>query len=281
MKRKTSPLVRVLQLVILIVACIFALYPIWFAILASGRAGQSLFTLNVGGMFLPTEWTWENYRVMLFQKPFLTWLGNSVYVSAITTVACLLVTTSAAFALSRFKFPGREFILILLLALSAFPGILSLVAVAQLLTAIGLYGKHLGLILAYTAGTLVFCTWNLKGYFDSIPIDLEEAARIDGCDPIQAFLLVALPLVRPALAVTALLGFLSAWGDFIFASVLIPAPESAQLAVPALYNLAGSQSTPWGYFAAGSVIVILPTLIIFLLVQRNFEAGLTVGAVKG
>jgi arabinogalactan oligomer/maltooligosaccharide transport system permease protein len=281
MNRKTPALVRVLQYAILVVAGIFAIYPIWFAILASGRASQSLFTTNVLGMFIPIEWTFDNYRAMLLQEPLLTWLGNSFYVAAITTVACLLVTTSAAFALSRFKFAGREFLLILLLALSTFPGILSLVAVAQLLTAIGLYGKHWGLILAYTAGTLVFCTWNLKGYFDSIPIDLEEAARIDGCDPVQAFFQVALPLVRPALAVTALLGFLSGWGDFIFASVLVPAPDSAKLAVPGLYSLAGTQSTPWGYFAAGAIFVIIPTMIVFLLVQRNFESGLTMGGVKG
>lgn len=281
MKRKTSPLVRVVQYTILIAAAIFALYPVWFAILASGRAGERLYTLNVAGMFFPVEWTFENYRAMLFDKPFLTWLGNSVYVASVTTIASLIVTTASAFALSRFKFRGREFFLIFLLALSTFPGLLSLVAIAQVLTAIGLYGKHLGLILAYTTGTLVFCTWNLKGYFDSIPIDLEEAARIDGCGPVQAFLLVALPLVRPALAVTALLAFLSGWGDFVFASVLVPAPDSMKLAVPALYAMAGSQSTPWGYFAAGAVIVIVPTLLVFLYVQKYFESGLTVGGVKG
>ncbi len=281
MNHKTPALVRVVQYVILVIAVIFAIYPIWFAILASGRASQSLFTTNIAGMFIPIEWTFENYRAMLFDKPLLTWLGNSFYVASITTAACLLITTSAAFALSRFKFVGREFLLILLLALSTFPGILSLVAVAQLLTAIGLYGSHVGLILAYTSGTLVFCTWNLKGYFDSIPIDLEEAARIDGCDPVQAFLQVALPLVRPALAVTALLGFLSGWGDFIFASVLVPAPDSLKLAVPGLYSLAGTQSTPWGYFAAGAIFVIIPTMIVFLIVQRNFESGLAIGGVKG
>lgn len=281
MKRKTSPLVRFVQYAILIAASIFALYPVWFAVLASGRLGERLYTLNVAGMFFPVEWTFENYRAMLFDKPFLTWLGNSVYVAAVTTVASLIVTTASAFALSRFKFKGREFFLIFLLALSTFPGLLSLVAIAQVLTAVGLYGKHLGLILAYTTGTLVFCTWNLKGYFDSIPIDLEEAARIDGCGPVQAFLLVALPLVRPALAVTALLAFLSGWGDFVFSSVLIPAPDSMKLAVPALYSMAGSQSTPWGYFAAGAVIVIIPTLLVFLFVQKYFESGLTVGGVKG
>jgi arabinogalactan oligomer/maltooligosaccharide transport system permease protein len=270
-----------LQYFILILAGLFAFYPVWFAILASGRLGDRLYTMNLGGMFVPTEWTFENYRAMLFDKPLLTWLRNSLYVASLTTVASVIVTTSAAFALSRFKFYGREFILIFLLAIQTFPAILSLVAIAQLLTAIGLYGKHEGLILAYTTGTLVFSTWNMKGYFDTIPIDLEEAAMIDGCGPIQSFILIAIPLARPALAVTALLGFLSGWGDFVFASVLVPAPDSMKLAVPGLFSLAGLQSVPWGYFAAGAMLVIIPTIIVFLSLQRFLVAGLTVGGVKG
>jgi arabinogalactan oligomer / maltooligosaccharide transport system permease protein len=281
MNRKPTTPILILQYAFLILVSIFALYPIWFAVLASGRIGDRLYTLNLAGMFVPTEWTFENYRVMLFEKPLLTWLKNSLYVASVTTVAAVVVATFSAFALSRFRFKGREFFLILLLALSTFPGILSLVAVAQVLTALGLYGKHEGLILAYTTGTLVFATWNLKGYFDTIPIEIEEAAMLDGCGPVQAFALVALPLVRPALAVTALMGFLSGWGDYIFASVLVPAPDKLKLAVPGLFSLAGSQSVPWGYFAAGALMVILPTILVFMAVQRNFEAGLTMGGVKG
>ncbi len=281
MNRKTKPIVRVLQYTILVLAALFAFYPVWFAILASGRLGDRLYTLNLLGMFIPTEWTFENYRVMLFERPFLTWLRNSLYVATATTFLSMLVCTSAAFALSRFRFKGREFFLIFLLAISTFPGLLSLVAIAQLLTAIGLYGKHIGLILAYTTGTLVFCTWNLKGYFDTIPIDLEESAMLDGCGPVQAFILIALPLARPALAVTAILGFMAGWGDFVFASVLVPAPDSLKLAVPALYSLANSMSVPWGYFASGAVIVIIPTIIVYLSMNRYFEGGLTLGGVKG
>lgn len=281
MKRKTKPWIRVLQYAILIIATIYAFYPVWFAILASGRLGDRLYTLNFLGMFIPTQWTFENYRVMLFERPFLTWLTNSLKVASITTLASLLVSTSAAFALSRFRFKGREFFLVFLLAISTFPGLLSLVAIAQLLTALGLYGKHLGLILAYTAGTLVFCTWNLKGYFDTIPVEMEESAMLDGCGPLQAFILIALPLARPALAVTAILGFMAGWGDFVFASVLVPAPDSLKLAVPALYSLANSMSVPWGYFAAGAVIVIIPTIIVYLSMNRYFEGGLTLGGVKG
>jgi arabinogalactan oligomer/maltooligosaccharide transport system permease protein len=281
MRRKTKLWVRLLQYTILIIAAIFAFYPVWFAILASGRLGDRLYTLNLAGMFIPINWTFENYRVMLFERPFLTWLTNSFKVASITTIASLIVCTSAAFALSRFRFKGREFFLVFLLAISTFPGLLSLVAIAQLLTALGLYGKHLGLILAYTSGTIVFCTWNLKGYFDTIPIDLEESAMLDGCGPIQAFILIALPLAKPALAVTAILGFMAGWGDFVFASVLVPAPDALKLAVPALYSLANSMSVPWGYFAAGAVIVVIPTVLVYLFMNRYFEGGLTLGGVKG
>lgn len=281
MKRKPTTGVLVMQYAILIMGAAFAIYPLWFALLASGRTGDRLYTLNLAGMFMPTEWTFENYRVMIFEKPLLTWLRNSLYVASLTTVLSLVVTTSAAYAFSRLRFVGREFYLILLLAIQTFPAVLSLVAVAQLLTALGLYGKHEGLILAYTTGALVFSTWNLKGYFDTIPVELEEAAQIDGCGPLQSFWLVALPLARPALAITALLGFLAGWGDFIFASVLVPAPDNMKLVVPGLYSMANSQSTPWGYFAAGGLLIITPTIIVFLVLQRYLEGGLTVGGVKG
>jgi arabinogalactan oligomer/maltooligosaccharide transport system permease protein len=280
MNRKPSPRVMVLMYVILILAALFAFYPVWFAILASGRLGDRLYTLNLGGMFFPTEWTWENYRVMLVEKPLLNWIRNSLYVAIVTSIASLLISTSAAFAVSRFRFYGREVMLIFLLAIQTFPGVLALVAVAQILTALGLYRTHEGLILAYTIGTLVFATWNMKGYFDTIPIDLEEAAMIDGCGPVQSFIRIALPLALPALAVTALLGFMAGWGDFIFASVLIPAPDSMKLAVPGLFSLANDQSVPWGYFAAGGMIIVLPTLIVFLALQRFLIGGLTAGGVK-
>ena len=281
MIRKPSRPARILQYVILILMSILALYPIYFAILASGRPGQSLYTINIAGMFAPIQWTWENYRTMLLQSDFLIWVKNSLIVADLTTALSMVVVTSAAFAFSRFKFRFREFGLILMLGLQAYPGLLSLSAITLILTAFGLYGKHLGLILAYTTGTLVFSTLNLKGYFDTIPIDLEEAAMIDGCGPVQSFLLIALPLARPALAITALLGFLGGWSDYVLASALVPAPSNMKLAVPALYGLTTSLSTPWGQFAAGFVIVVIPTIILFLYLQRYLEAGLTLGGVKG
>lgn len=280
MSRHPSKRVLVIQYVILILASLFAFYPVWFAILASGRLGDRLYTLDIAGMFMPTQWTWENYRIMLFERPLLDWIRNSLYVAVVTSIASLLISTSAAFAVSRFRFYGREVMLIFLLAIQTFPGVLALVAIAQILTALGLYRTHEGLILAYTVGTLVFATWNMKGYFDTIPVDLEEAAMIDGCGPIQSFIRIALPLALPALAVTALLGFMAGWGDFIFASVLVPAPDTMKLAVPGLFSLANDQSVPWGYFAAGGMVIVLPTLIVFLALQRFLIGGLTAGGVK-
>ena len=280
MNRKKR-ITKVLQVVAAIIATIFALYPVWFVILASGRPGARLLTMDLPSMFLPTTWSFENYQIMLFKQPFLTWIKNSFFVAGMTTIFCMLVATSAAFAFSRMRFYGREIGLVLFLAIQSFPGVLSLVPVAQLLTAMGLYRNLWGLVMAYVSGTLVFTTMVLKGYFDTIPIDLEEAAMIDGCGPVQSFIMIALPLARPALATTALFAFMGGWGEFVLASVLVPAPDSSKTSMVALYQIANSLSVPWGQFAAGAVLIIIPILIVFLYLQRYLEGGLTLGGVKG
>lgn len=279
--RKPKGWILVLQYLFLIITSIFALYPVWFAVLASGREGGRLYTLSLPGMFIPTEWTFNNYTHMLFESTFLTWMRNSMFVAGFTTLACLIIATSAAFAFSRFRFYGREFGLILMLAIQAFPGVLSLVPVALLLTAMGLYANLWGLVLAYVVGNLVFTTWLLKGYFDTIPVELEEAAMIDGCGPIQSFLLIGLPMAKPALAVTALLSFMGSWGEYVFASVLIPAPDAKRTLMVGMYQMANTQSIPWGYFAAGAVLVILPVILVYAYFQKYLVGGLTLGGVKG
>jgi arabinogalactan oligomer/maltooligosaccharide transport system permease protein len=281
MNRPPTRRTKVIFYVILALMTLFALYPIWFAILASGRPGQRLYTFNLPGMFVPTQWTWENYRALLFDTTFLTWIKNSLFVAICTAIASLFLGTSGAFAFSRFKFRGREAGLILFLAIQAFPGILALVPIAQILSALGLYGSYWGLIMAYMAGQLVFATWMLKGFFDTIPIDLEEAGMIDGCGPIQSFVNIALPLARPALAVTTLFGFMAGWGEFFLANILIPAPDVKKTVMVGMFQMAAEVNIPWGQFAAGAVMVIIPIVLVFLWLQRYLEAGLTVGGVKG
>jgi arabinogalactan oligomer/maltooligosaccharide transport system permease protein len=272
---------KVLIYVVLVLMALFALYPVWFAILAAGRPGQRLYTFDLSGMLLPTQWTWDNLQELLAETAFLTWVKNSLFVATATALAALFIGTSAAFAFSRFKFYGRQAGLILFLAIQAFPGILSLVPIAQILSAVGLYANHWGLIMAYLAGTLVFVIWNLKGYFDTIPIDLEEAAMIDGCGPIQSFVNIALPLARPALAVTLLFGFMAGWGEFFLANILIPAPDAKKTVMVGMYQMANEVNIPWGRFASGAVLVLIPIILIFLWLQRYLESGLTVGGVKG
>ncbi|RMH02298.1 MAG: sugar ABC transporter permease [Chloroflexi bacterium] len=287
--KKLNPFVKFLFYAVLVVAVIFAVYPIWFMFLASIRPGQSLVSLDLAGMFWPTEVTWSNYQAMLFGTPipgsnpydFWRWVYNSLKVAGLTTIATLFISTSAAFAVSRFQFRGREMLLIFFLAIQAFPGILSLIPIAQLLTAMGLFGTHLGLILAYSAGALVFNTWNLKGYFDTIPVELEEAAMIDGAGPIQSFIRIVLPLSTPALAVTAWFGFLGGFSEFVLASILLAGKPGQDTLPVALWKLSGSQSVPWGQFAAGALLISIPLLIIFFLTQRFLVSGLTIGGVKG
>jgi len=281
MNRPPTTGAKVVMYVILILMTLLALYPIWFAILASGRAGQRLYTFNLAGMFVPTEWTWDNYQTLLRDTSFLTWMKNSLIVATLTSIASVSLGTTGAFAFSRFKFRGREAGLILFLAIQAFPGILALVPIAQILSALGLYGKIWGLVIAYMAGQLVFATWMLKGFFDTIPIDLEEAGRIDGCGPIQSFIHIALPLARPALAITGLFGFMAGWGEFFLANILIPAPDAKKTVMVGMFQLANEVNIPWGQFAAGAVMVIIPIVVVFLWLQKYMEAGLTVGGVKG
>lgn len=282
-KSRNKRIALVISYVILVVAVIFAIYPVYFAFLVSVRPNGQLLSLNLADMFIPTTGiSFDSYNTVMFGKqPFFSWLGNSLVISLSTSLASVLIATSAAFTISRFKFIGRNALLIMFLAIQAFPGVLALNAITQLLTKLGLYGNPLGLILAYSAGTLVFSTWNLKGYFDTIPVEIEESALIDGCNTFQSFYYVLLPLSLPAVAITAFFGFLAGWGEFALASAIIPAPAVRQTLPVALNALANSTSVPWGLFAAASMVVAIPTMIMFYLMQNNLQAGLTAGGVKG
>jgi arabinogalactan oligomer/maltooligosaccharide transport system permease protein len=268
---------------ILVLAVIFALYPVYFAFLVSIRPNGQLLSLNLLDMFIPaTGISFDSYNTVMFGKqPFFSWLGNSLFIALATSAVSVLLATSAAFTISRIKFRGRSALLIMFLAIQAFPGVLALNAITNLLTRLGLYGSPYGLILAYAAGTIVFCTWNLKGYFDTVPVEIEESALIDGCNTFQSFFLILLPLSLPAIAITAFFGFLAGWGEFALASAIIPAPTAKQTLPVALQAMANSTSVPWGQFAAASMLVAIPTSILFLVMQRYLRSGLTAGGVKG
>jgi arabinogalactan oligomer/maltooligosaccharide transport system permease protein len=276
--RKQSMGALSLQYLILLLGTFFAVFPIYFVMQASLRPGNQLYTTDL--QLFPSDATLDNFRYVLTQLPLLTWLRNSITIAAATTVATLLITVPAGYALSRFVFRGRGGILTGLLALQAFPALLALPAFYLILLQLGLLNSHIGLILIYAAGATAFNIWNIKGYFDTISIDLAEAATIDGATTTQAFLLVMLPLARPVLAVTALFGFLSGFGDFILANTVL-FDEQLYTAPVGVFTLQNGYRNPWGWFAACALIIALPVTVLFLYLQRHLVSGLSAGGVKG
>ncbi len=257
---------------------IIAVFPVFFVLQASVRPGQSLYTLTLS--LWPDHPTLDNFRYILTQIPFPTWLRNSLIVCTATMFAGLVGSATGAYALSRFRFAGKRMTLILLLAIQSFPTVLALIPIYIILRLVHLIGTPIGLILAYVSVALVFAAWNLKGYFDTIPHEIDEAALMDGCTPTQAFLRVTLPLAVPALAVTALLMFITGWNEWVMAQTLL-SDENTYTVPVGLWGLQNDYRIPWGYFASAALIVSIPIMTLFLLLQRYFRSGLTVGGVKG
>ncbi len=265
----------------LAVMTIFALFPIYYVVQASLAGGQNLYTTSL--QLLPANPTFDNYIYVLTKLPLLNWLVNSFFIATLTTLIGLAFSVTGAYALSRFRFAGREMTLNTLLALQAFPGLLALTAYYVLLNKLGLLNTLVGLVVIYAAGSLVFSCWNMKGYFDTLPVELDQAALIDGATHLQAFLRVTLPLAAPALAATALFTFLGGWNEYALANLVLNsnATGSNLTFMLGLFALQGDFRTPWGEFAAASVIISIPLLIMFLYMQRFFQSGLTIGGVKG
>ena len=228
----------------------------------------------------PTQWSIDNF-VELFLEPYtLQQLANSLLISGMTTVVGISFSTTAAYALSRYRFPGRQAGLMGLLVTQMFPGTLMMIPLYQLLDFLGLLDRSLGLILVYSATAIPFCVWSLKGYFDTIPRALEESAIMDGASPLILFWKIILPLSRPAIAVTALFSFMTAWNEYILAATFL-SDEAAYTYPVRLQQYVGVYTTQWGYFAAGALIVSLPVMLLFFALQRQLIGGLTAGAVKG
>lgn len=205
---------------------------------------------------------------------------NSILVAVTVTLLGLLISTSAAYALSRFRFAGREGTLRAFLLSQMFPGVVTTIPLYFLLDKLHLLNHLAGLVLVYATTSIPFCTFMLKGYFDTLPKELEEAVLLDGGTRFTAFYRVALPLARPALAVTALFSFLTAWNEYILAYTFMSAPVRFTLPV-ALQHYVGDFSTEWGHFAAGATLVSIPVMALFFALQKHLIGGLTAGAVKG
>ncbi len=263
---------------VLLVFALIAVYPVTRILTISLRPGDRLLSTSLA--LFPDDATLENYRVLLFETPFLRWLFNSILVSLVVTVTGVAFASTAGYALSRFKFAGKGAMLSGLLVTQMFPATMLLLPLYVVLINLQLLNSYLGIIIIYTATALPFCVWQMKGYYDTIPYALEEAARIDGCTPWQAFYKVIFPLAAPALVITALFSFMTAWNEYVVANVVLQDTNLFTLPL-GLKLFQGSLTTQWGLYAAGALLVSIPVVLLFLVLSRYLISGLTLGAVKG
>lgn len=262
-----------------ILLCAVTLVPVLYALSVS-FSGQGA-ALSGGLSLLPKNPTLENYRAILFDRPFLLWLKNSLILSAGTVLVALICAIPSAYAYSRWRFPGRRAILRVLLVLNAFPQVLSMFALFRVLKTMGLLNSHAGLIMIYAGSMCVFSIWNMKGYFDTIPVEIEEASKIDGASDGQMIMRIVLPLAKPAIIVTCVMVLITVWNEYLFATTFLLDNNSYSLA-GGLYQLQSNDySRSWPLFTAASILASLPLLLIFFKIQKYMVSGLTAGGVKG
>ncbi len=263
--------------------CFATLYPVLWVVKMALSPTQAL-SLTISP--IPEAVTFDHFREVLFSSDaqgrwlFGRQLLSSLVVSAATTAVGLVLAVTAAYALSRFRFPGKQMGMQALLVTQMFPATLMLVPLYSLLQTLHLLDSLSGLVLVYATSSLPFCVWMLKGYFDTLPKELEEAAIMDGASAFQVFWKVVLPLARPALAVTALFSFMTAWNEFILAATLLNDASLFTLPV-ALQRYVGEYKVEWGHFAAGALVVSAPVMVLFFALQKHLVGGLTAGGVKG
>ena len=264
----------ILRHIALLHAVAFVVLPILWIVDVAVSPGNSL-----GGGFFDVI-TMEHFNKILSSESFWIWARNSAIVSIGTTILGLALAIPAGYAFSRFRFRGRDYAMFSFLLVQMFPGVIILVPYFLVMKALGLLNTSLGLILAYSVTALPLCVWMLKGFFDTVPKELEEAALVDGCSQNQVFWKIILPLSLPAVAVTALFSFLAAWNEFLLALTFNTSEEMYTLPV-GLASLISSTGQAWGDFAAASLLVSLPVVILFIAFQRFLIEGLSAGGVKG
>lgn len=259
--------------------CIVTLIPILYALSVSFSGSNSLLSSDFS--FIPRDFTLTNYRKVLLGENITTWFRNTVFLAAATVLLSLTAAVPAAYCFSRRRFPGRRMILKCLVLLNSFPAILSMFAIYRLLRPVGLVNTRAGLILVYTGTMAVFSLWNTKGYFDTIPSEIEEAARIDGATDFQIVRKIVLPLAKPSIITTALQVLIYVWNEYIYATTFLTGEQKYTLAAGLNALQATEMTGSWPVFSAAAITVSLPVLVIFFLCQRYMTSGLTAGGVKG
>lgn len=278
-KRKQIIIKKILLHSFFVCLSFITLIPILYTLSVSLNAQNELVSSNFS--FLPSELTLKHYINLFTEKPLLLWFKNSLILAISTLGLSLSIAIPTAYAFSRLKFKGNRSIFQGLILLNAFPSILSMFAIWKLMSGpVSLVNTRLGLVLIYAGTMAIFGIMNMKGYFDTIPKEIEEAARIDGSSEFQVITKIVLPLAKPSIIVTSVLVLIYVWNEYIFSITFMTGLEKFTLAV-GLYSLqAGEMSGSWPLFAAAALLTSLPVLIVFLTIQKHMESGLTVGGVK-
>jgi multiple sugar transport system permease protein len=275
---KPSTLRRILTTDIPVVLIILlAIGPFAWMILTSLTPTAQLSATGVS--LSPAGWSMDNYVRLLKQTSFLVNMMHSLVIAAGTVILGLVVSVTAAYALSRFRFPGRKVIMLQFLLVNMFPIVLLILPLFVLFRTIGILDTHIGLILANSTVAIPFAVWMLTSYVGAIPRSLDEAAMIDGCSRLQALRRIVLPLAMPGIISTGIYIFITAWNEYLYALTL--GGRNVRPVTVAIQTLIGEYQIEWGLLAAGGVVGALPATILFLLVQRRLIGGLTQGAVKG
>lgn len=263
--------------IVLTLFSLFAIFPILQVFTISLRPGDKLLSTSLE--IIPEGATFNSYIAIFRDHPFAKWMFNSLLVTLTVTLVSVALASTAGYAFSRYKFWGRDSGMIILIATQMFPVTMLLLPLFIMLIQLGIYDSYSGLIVAYSATALPFCIWQMKGFYDTIPRSLEEAARIDGCTEVQTFWKVIFPLAQPALVITALFSFMSAWSEYLVAAVLIQDPSLFTLPM-GLKAFQSDLEVAWGLYSAGAIVVSIPVVILFVALSRYLVSGLTLGSVK-
>jgi multiple sugar transport system permease protein len=267
-----------MRLLILVPFMIFVLFPFYWVIVTSLKSTPQISERT--SIFWPDPFTFDQYAALILTTPFLRWLGNSVLVATVSTVISVSFAALAAYALARLKFVGAGLLTTFLLITYLLPGTLLFIPLYQILASIGLINSYTALMLTYPTFLLPFATWVMLGYYHSIPVELEEAAMIDGATRLYAFWKITLPLAAPALLAVTLFAFTNAWNEFLFAFVFITSEALRTLPI-GLQSMVVGDILPWGQLMAASLLTAVPVAVLYIYAQRFLAEGLTVGGVKG
>jgi arabinogalactan oligomer/maltooligosaccharide transport system permease protein len=273
-----APFKRLIINLVLLGYCVISVYPALRVFSVSLRPGDRLLSTSLA--IIPQDATWANYSGLFTNSDFLVWMWNSLIITVTVSIIGVALSATSGYAFSRWKFPGRNVGLIFLLTTQMIPAGMLMIPLFLLMYRLSLFDTYRGVLFAYSVSAVPFSIWILKGYYDTIPLDLEEAAMIDGSSRLEAFYRVVLPLSTPSLAIVFLFNFMTAWNEFILAQVLLKSAEHLTWPL-GLYSFIKQFDTEWGAYSAASVLIMLPVLALFLYSSKWLLSGLTLGSVKG